>query len=496
MNDIYKQKAKKYKYKYLKLKNDYIGGVIDSSWLSWLSNRTTYFNFEYIGSGGYGCIISPPFQFNIQNDNKDNILYPPEKIISDDIYKDIKYVGKLLSCDKGSFQTEINEFLKINKIDPEAQHRSQLIFAAYYNRKELTKKLTKRFYNGKQIRKLWDCLNEKNLFKEEKNPDNQPYIKDLKNPCNENDNYGYIISTKVGTSFDKIDLGKFNKDEIITILTNLKESIKDLIVKLYDDGSIHGDLKLANMTLDNNYKVSFIDFGFVTKINEIINITNASGNHQCSDIIYIFMKIIDNFSPFFNINNMTSLDLINKINSINQPIRKSELIELINKSENEKKNTILPQLLSSTTLSFIDYSCFFQSLEDEKEYFLIDFYTLCIEPIIKNIDIYALSLFIHQLFFSIWFKTFNLKYINKDTYIILNALLINALYNNIDGPSELIIYLDGIIDSLNNSYVSKTITNKIINLRGKKKQFFYYDINGYLKNQEEKLIPYVLYNKK
>jgi hypothetical protein len=210
------------------------------------------------------------------------------------------------------------------------------------------------------------------------------------------------------------------------------------------------------------------------------------------------MKIIDNFSPFFhNINKMTSLDLINIIRSINQPIRKSELIELINKSENEKKNTILPQLLSSTTLSFIDYSCYFQSLEDEKEYFLIDFYTLCIEPIIKNIDIYALSLFIHQLFFSIFgFKTFNLKYINKTTYIILNALLINALYNNIDGPSELIIYLDGIIDSLNNSYVSKTITNKIINLRGKKKQFFYYDINGYLKNQEEKLIPYVLYNKK
>ena len=31
MNDIYLQKSKKYKYKYLKLKNDYIGGKYFSS---------------------------------------------------------------------------------------------------------------------------------------------------------------------------------------------------------------------------------------------------------------------------------------------------------------------------------------------------------------------------------------------------------------------------------------------------------------------------------
>ena len=57
MNDIYKQKAKKYKYKYLKLKKEYIGTGGNA-------------DFEYIGSGSYGCIISPPFQFNIQNYNK------------------------------------------------------------------------------------------------------------------------------------------------------------------------------------------------------------------------------------------------------------------------------------------------------------------------------------------------------------------------------------------------------------------------------------------
>ena len=485
MNDIYLQKAKKYKYKYLKLKNDYIGGRNFSSiWSTYF--RKNY--FEYIGEGGYGCIISPPFQFNTLS--LENILYPPEKIISDKIYKDKKYVGKLLSCDKDSFQTEINEFLKINFIDPEAKHRSQLIFAAYYNRKELTKELELKQYNDEQSKKLLKCLNKKKLLKEKNLGDNLPYTIDPGNPCNANDNYGYIISTRVGTSFDKIELNKFKLGTIITILTNLKKSIEDLIVKLYDNGSIHGDIKFQNMTLDNSFKISFIDFGYMNNNSEIIKIVNNSANHQYSDIILFFMKIIDNLSPFFNnIYNMTSLDLKNNIMSIDKKMTKSELIELIN--NNTKKNTILPQLQSSTKLSYIDYSCFFQSLKDDKKYPLIDFYNKCIEPIIKNIDIYALSLFIHQLFFSIWFKTFNSKYINKTTYKVVNALLINAFYNNIDGPTELIIYLDGIIDSLNGSYKPGTITSKIEILRKNKKDFFYYNINSYLKNQEKNLILYV-----
>jgi hypothetical protein len=494
MNDIYKQKAKKYKYKYLKLKNDYIGGARSQEELKrihenlqlqkQLNNQQLYnqqlynqqlqqrnnVNFEYIGFGGFGCIISPPVQFNIQNYNKDNILYPPNKIINNEIYKDKKYIGKLLSCDKGSFQIEINEFLKINKIDPEAKHRSQLIFAAYYNRKELTRFLRQQ-HNDEQITKLWYCLNEKQLLKYEHNKDIPEYTINLDNPCNAYNNYGYIISTRVGKSFDKINLNQFNKDQIITILINLKASIKDLIVKLYDDGSIHGDIKLGNMTLDldNNYKVSFIDFGFVTKINEIINIRKISGNHQYFDIILIFMKIIDRLLPFFDINNMTSLDLITKIKLINRQMTKYELIELIN--NNPKNGTILPHLLKHAQLSNINYSNFFKSIDD-KPHYLIDFYTLCIVPIIKNIDIYALSLFIHQLFYKIWFETFNSNYINQDTQIKLSELLRDALYNNINGPYELIIYLDAIINSLRDKYSLEDIEikNKIIQLRNKQRE--------------------------
>ena len=85
--------------------------------------------------------------------------------------------------------------------------------------------------------------------------------------------------------------------------------------------------------------------------------------------------------------------------------------------------------------------------------------------------------------------------IDSDIIIALTifSLLINAFYNNIDGPTELIIYLDGIIDSLKDdgSYKSGTITSKIKILRINKKDFFYYNINGYLKNQEKNLIQYV-----
>ena len=470
MIDIYKQKAKKYKYKYLKLKRQYIGGGENN-------------DFKFIGSGNYGCIISPPLQFNTLNE--DNILYPLEKIISDDIYNDKKYIGKFLSCYMNSFQNEMNEFIELDKIDPEAKHRSKIIFAAYYNKKKLTKRLKQNinyFFSLKNYNTLYKCLYEKKLLKKIDDQEN------LTN-ANSNDNYGYIISTKVGTSFDKIELNKFKLGQIIIILTNLKESIEDLIVKLYDKKMIHGDLKFQNMTLDGSFKISFIDFGLMNNNSEIIKIANNSVNHQYSDIIFIFMKIINNLSPFFNnINKMTSLDLITKITLIKMKFTKKKFIEMLNDRKYAKNGTILPKLLkslnsikaiqSSVSIKPIDYINFFKSLEDDKEYPLIDFYNECIVPIIKNIDIYALSLFIYQLFFTILglnilgfniisFKTFNSNFIKKDTRNILYALLNNALYNNIDGPTELIIYLDGIINSLkdDDSYKPGTITSKIEILR-------------------------------
>ena len=49
----------------------------------------------------------------------------------------------------------------------------------------------------------------------------------------------------------------------------------------------------------------------------------------------------------------------------------------------------------------------------------------------------------------------------------------NALYNNINGPDELIIYLDGIINSMKNDYVKGTIPININKLRIKNNEQFY-----------------------
>jgi hypothetical protein len=469
MNDIYEQKAKKYKYKYLKLK----GGFLK------FNNH-----LEFIGKGTYGCIISPPFQTKKMKLNNLN-------------YETKDYVGKLLSCDNNVFNNEHDEFMNLDTIDPEAKYRSKLIYSEYTSKQELITTLRytlSRYIQYTQIYQLYYCLSER-IFN------------------NKNNNYGYIISTRVGTSFKDHNLNIFNKEEIKIILKNLKKSIEDLIQKLYDDESIHGDIKLANMTLDDNLNIYFIDFGFMTKYNIEKNINNKSKNHQYPDILNIFLNIKNDYktkliellytkykkNKYIEQNNLIELlnynfkyieqnNLIELLNTEYDKIKyifedktvlntdknnyfdktklikllkteydkiifmnKSELIKLLNTKDYQKSlnYSIQIELLEIINLKSIDYSHFFQSIDDKK-YNLKDFYIKCIEPIAKNIDIYALSLFIYQLFFYIFvnYTNFNYEFINDDIIKILDDLLKNALYNNIDGPKELIKYLDRIIDKL------------------------------------------------
>jgi len=192
------------------------------------------------------------------------------------------------------------------------------------------------------VRKLYDCL-----------------IKKFLNNDSKSDNYGYIISTRVGKSFGKTNLGIFNNEEITKILQNLKESIKDLIQKLYDKNYIHGDIKFDNMTLDDNLNVYFIDFGLMTEYtNE--NTYGYSINHQYPDILNIFFNIY-------------------KKNKNKNNINKTDLIKLLNTKDyqKDKDNSILAIILKKTNLEFIDYSCFFQSI-DNNEKNLNFFHTKCI----------------------------------------------------------------------------------------------------------------------
>ena len=516
MSDIYEQKAKKYKYKYLKLKKQYIakGGfsfneeqtdktyiekqVIKPAIQQQIINNIKY-DFEFIGEGSFGCIISPPLQFNntiyiknlINNDELENIN--DEKL--KEIFTSKDYVGKLLSCDNKVFNNEYKEFIELKKIDPEAKHRSVLIFAAYMSKEEVTTKLEKLKYEDDKnnisvltpIKQLYYCLKGRKLLNNIFDDDSSK-------------NYGYIISTRVGKSFKDHKLDEFKTDEIITILENLKESIGDLIQKLYDDEYIHGDIKFDNMTLDENLKVYFIDFGFMQKYYELDNLKTSS--HQYPEILNIFLKIKNKFKNYKEEDDDDDDDDDDdekefKKQLKNQTLNKEELINLLKKYQQEKINSIQSNLLIKTQLNFIDYSRFFESLEDNLQYSFDD-YTKCIEPIAKNIDIYALSLYIYKLFYNFfdkiqpfnYFKTSNnfRDYIinlynsfkKNNTLKILNELLINALYNNIDGPEELIIYIEAIINSIKNS--TYTILYKKIEDRRKIKEilFYYYFSDKYI----------------
>ena len=225
------------------------------------------------------------------------------------IFKSKDYVGKLLSCDNEVFNQEYKEYLKLNEIDPQAKYRSKLIFAAYMTKEELTDKLKKllQIQNNQTkyqtpVTRLYDCLEKRKLLKN----------------SGISENYGYIICTRVGRSFKDHNLNDFNKEKIIKILENLKESIGDLIQKIYDDESIHGDIKFGNMTLDADLKVYFIDFGLMHKYKDLNLDLNSyiTQNHQYPEILNIFFNI--------------------KKKLINKSMNKTELIELLKKKEYEK----------------------------------------------------------------------------------------------------------------------------------------------------------------
>ena len=443
-----------------------------------INDNNYYFEYdiEYIGDGTYGCVISPPLQFNSEIYIK-NLINNNDKKLKE-IFTSKDYVGKLLSCDNEIFKTEYKEFLELNEIDPEAKHRSQLIFAAYMNKESLRKNFSLLLNNVKN--KIQEELQkyEKTQKYEKIQKQLQELYKCFFNPekkiinSSSSENYGYIISTRVGKSLTQIlNNNKISgNNNIIKFLEKLKESIGDLIQKLYDDESIHGDIKFENMTMtlnnigefDDNSKICFIDFGFKQKYN-ILN-TLKTYNHQYPYILQSFKMITNKYKED---------DLLTKSELI------TELINIGNyrKRKNEKYDTPFIKFIMSKMRKefYINYSYFFYSLKDNTKYKLIDFYTKCIKPIAKNIDIYALSLYIYILFNKIYSEINPFKYDldnNPNTFIILNELVINALYNNIDGPEELIIYIEEIINSIKND--SNNIKNKIKIRRRKKKIPFYY----------------------
>jgi tRNA A-37 threonylcarbamoyl transferase component Bud32 len=417
-----------------------------------INNNNINYNFEFIGEGGYGCVISPPLRFN------DTIYIKNHENINDDelnkIFTNNDYVGKLLSCDE-AFIKEYKDFLELDEIDKDANHRSKLIFAGYMSNKDIVKKL-KELYNDIEhnitketkdnIKKLYNCF-----------IDPRKIIYNYRS-----ENYGYIISTRVGKSFiEVLKSNYFDSSKIIIILKNLKESFGDIIKKLYDDESIHGDIKFDNMTIDNKLKIYFIDFGFKQKYNILDTLITI--NHIYPYILHSFFIIKNKYKEGYS---FTKLEFIKELEKI-------ELERKRNKDDNPLITPIMQRYFNNIN---INYSFFFHSLQDNIKYPLIEFYTKYIKPISRNIDIYALSLHIYILFNNIY-SDLNPFTKDRNTLNILNELLINALYNNIDGPDELIIYIDAIINSIEynkNTIIYELIKERRNNLEPKIPFYHYY----------------------
>jgi hypothetical protein len=411
-----------------------------------------------IGEGSFGCIISPPYNFTNELDVR-NIF---------NIY-DIEYVGKLIiivdESDNKSFMKEVENNKIISDIyDIEGKYTSKFMFSQYINYDIVIE-------NIKHINGLEKCLKNHNLYKYTINK------------------FGYMIFKNVGTSFFKffnLNLRKRKLDDFKLILKNLKESIEQFFINknFYNDEYIHGDINFQNMTLDNNLNVYFIDFGLMQKYTDLNKINGL--NLQYLQILY--------FLQFFELdikNNIkyTKNGLITQINNLKNEFKNGSREHDNDGSNNIKTRYDTKDLLEKKFLKFINYEYFFRSIKNGNEqHFLNDFFN----PIAKNIDIYALSLFIYQLFYHIPNQTklnininINIELIDPNAKElitnILNALMRNALYNNINGPEELIIYLDGIIESMDNKYKKGTIPERIKFLRdSKNEQFYDYYYNFYI----------------
>jgi hypothetical protein len=284
MNDIYNIKYKKYKKKYILLKQlIQEGGILD-----------------FIGQGTSGCLICPPFNPGTPI----NLSYPiyQEKLQFDfDDYNSCKYVGKILAIkeqlSKGdSYENEIEQLLKIKNLDPNGDYTPKLIYANVYLKTELLEKLKEK-YKDKDIDKdIFNCINNKITFEK----------------------YGYIISKHTGISLES------KYDELNSPITNIRE-LKKFLIKfnellkfikiLYENNYLHLDIKLNNITIkkEEDDKLYLIDFGRTIELKEDIDYDNTIAFLRRQNFMYSFEPKI--YYNLYN-SNKTKLSFIQIINYI------------------------------------------------------------------------------------------------------------------------------------------------------------------------------------
>ena len=267
MDDIYNIKYKKYKKKYILLKQlIQEGGFLD-----------------YIGEGTSGCLFCPPFNpgtpiilpFQIQTYPEKNIKFNFE------IYNNCNYVGKILAIKEqvsrgDSYENEIKQLLKIKNLDPNGNYTPELIYANVHSKEELLQ-----------------------ILEEEKDKDKDKDMLNISNCINKKitlEKYGYIISKHTGISLES----KYN--ELIPPETNIKKffnkfnELLQFIKKLYDNNYLHLDIKINNITVkqEEDDKLYLIDFGRAIELKEDTDYDNIFRLLHQNNFMYSFEPKIYN----------------------------------------------------------------------------------------------------------------------------------------------------------------------------------------------------------
>ena len=343
MDNIFKHKAEKYKYKYLKLKQELEGGSID--------NKASFFDDD----GNNICLYNLPI--TTFHHYKDRIMI--NDTISDSIIiEDSNLPGQI----KQKLNIKIDRYIH-NSPDPNVQSSQFDDFCKYNKEGYIGKILNYNHYN-----KIFQTLNELRenninliyinillacrIYKEKRNILNKLSSKNLiltifpncekmfKTSANDSPYFGYIISSN--KSIDG------NISEIFII--NLIDAIKNFIVPLHEAGYVLNNIDVNNILWDEN-KVYFNiekmtkntdnNIDFISLKYYIINLFNSFNlsikyrfMHRIYNLTYNnFMSELNNIHKIYNIYKYYNDELRNRIIFYNNT--KNKIIKLYKKSEFE-----------------------------------------------------------------------------------------------------------------------------------------------------------------
>jgi hypothetical protein len=371
MSDIYAQKAKKYKLKYLKLKKQLEGG----------------------NSHAYEAPLQqlqlqpqPQAQLQPQAQPQPQAQLQPQKLYYYDI-RSLCETSPPIELDKLKIKKKYPSFFNFNfNFDLKKLYTNEYLGQLdYYSTSKVILNT-----NIKVIKKIFDKNHDytseivylgKINNKHSNLQNNQEILKKKYENCHlmtSTSDYGYIIRKTIGKSFDQFKKEEINNKNIKIILENLKKSVDNFITKLYDYDNVLCIDKEHIFLKDN--KIYYITDN-LNKYNKIYNSHIASEGYY-PDIIIYFNKIKET--------NVTKVTKENLIDLLLQEHRNY----LLSKYNLVSKNKLDANLL----LYKINLNEIFSSLDEKKEYEINVINDKYILPIAKNSDIYALCIFIWGLF--------------------------------------------------------------------------------------------------